>query len=118
MQSTMLNFEQVGPNALSIAAVAQDARGNKRAAITLDGKPATFRLPKMRCPFGASVWDSTTESTRKNLCFTTTPQVEDYCQQLDTVMLDHVAGRSKEFFWADALQGGAVRFVYSAVAPK
>jgi hypothetical protein len=93
----MQSFLKVDIQALAVAPLSQDARGNKRAAITLQGKAATFRFPRLRSPFGASLWQDA-EGSRKNIAFSCTPDVQAFCEQLDDQILRIAVQRSQELF--------------------
>ena len=92
----MQSYEQADIKGLAVGGLATDARGNKRAGFS----PLAFKLPSLRCPFGASLWQDA-EGDRKNICFSLDDQaVLDFFQRLDQRILELAYERSKEFFGA------------------
>ena len=94
----MKSFEQVDIQSLTIGPLSQDARGNKRAGLCLKGAVLNFRLPKLRCPFGASLWQDA-EGTRKNLSFSATDDdAAQFIQNIDDTIVELATIRSQELF--------------------
>ena len=112
----MLSYDDIDLNAVHVNGHTQDARGNKRAAITFQGKPAAFRLPCMRCPFGANLWQDQ-EGSRKNIQFNSTPEVQAFFERLDTTILQSAALRSVEFF-GQTLSTDALQALYTPLLRK
>ena len=92
----MQSYEQADIKGLAVGGLAADARGNKRAGFS----PFAFKLPSLRCPFGASLWQDA-EGDRKNICFSLDNQaVLEFFERLDQRILELAYEKSKEFFGA------------------
>lgn len=90
----MQSYEQADIEGLEIKSIATDARGNKRASFS----PFIIKLPTLRCPFGASLWQDA-EGDRKNICFSLDDKaVHKFFHRLDDRILELAHKRSKEFF--------------------
>ena len=90
----MQSYEQADIKGLAVGGLAADARGNKRAGFS----PFAFKLPSLRCPFGASLWQEA-EGDRKNICFSLDDQaVLEFFERLDQHILELAYEQSKEFF--------------------
>jgi hypothetical protein len=80
---------------LAIGPLCLDGRNNKKATIISDG-PISFKFPKMRCPFGASLWQEA-EGSRKNLSLEIPEDVQIWAAAIDEFILSTVSQRSEEF---------------------